>query len=319
MNSYSVINYKLRPQKQIERGLIAQLLNDFSRTIGNPINYIGMGSLVFADFIYFNKNCQLQKMISIEKMTDKEGNFDGKKEKRFLNNKPFSTIELISKTVSEAIDEIPLDENAFIWLDYDGQIETTTIDDLENIIKNISVSCIVAVTFNGGIAKQYKSNSIVNIDQCESDFAPYRIEDEKDQIGKFNKDNYSQIASAICEKYIFNRVEFYNDLFDKKLSISKISDIHYQDNAKMITLLWGVIDTESEYAPKLKEKFDSFEAKGSTYLTMDSLTLFEKMQLDRCPYEKRAELIEQIGLDEQTVNMYYKYSRYIPEYSEVLV
>ena len=125
MNSYSVINYKLRPQKQIERGLIAQLLNDFSRTIGNPINYIGMGSLVFADFIYFNKNCQLQKMISIEKMTDKEGNFDGKKEKRFLNNKPFSTIELISKTVSEAIDEIPLDENAFIWLDYDGQIETT--------------------------------------------------------------------------------------------------------------------------------------------------------------------------------------------------
>lgn len=177
----------------------------------------------------------------------------------------------------------------------------------------------MAITYNGGTARQYKSNKVVNIEQCECDFAPYRIEDEGNQIGKFNKDNYSLIASAICEKYIFERVKYYDELFDKKLAISKISEIHYKDNAKMTTLIWGIINEESEYAEKLKERFEAFEASGTTYLTMESLTLFEKMQLDRCPDEKKKELIEEIGLDEQTVNMYYKYSKYIPEYSEILI
>lgn len=45
MNSYDTVNYKIRPQKQIERGLISQLVNTFSNFIGKRINYIGMGSL----------------------------------------------------------------------------------------------------------------------------------------------------------------------------------------------------------------------------------------------------------------------------------
>lgn len=37
MNSYEKINYKLRPQKRIERALIAQLINNFQHIVGEKV------------------------------------------------------------------------------------------------------------------------------------------------------------------------------------------------------------------------------------------------------------------------------------------
>lgn len=61
MNSYDTVNYKIRPQKQIERGLISQLVNTFSNFIGKRINYIGMGSLYLQILFFLTKIVQLIK------------------------------------------------------------------------------------------------------------------------------------------------------------------------------------------------------------------------------------------------------------------
>ena len=163
MNSYDTVNYKIRPQKQIERGLISQLVNTFSNFIGKRINYIGMGSLYFADFVFFNKNCTIDKMISIEKMMD-NGEYNIQKEKRFNFNKPLSEIELIPKSVSEAIEDLPLSDNNFVWLDYDGQIEPYMINDLNEIIKKTLATSLIAITYNSGIASRYKSKQEIYIE-----------------------------------------------------------------------------------------------------------------------------------------------------------
>lgn len=317
MNSYKFVNYKLRPQKQIERGLLAVLLNDFSRTIGKKINYIGMGSLMYVDFTYFNKNCQLDKMISIEKMEDKNGNYDKKKERRFKNNKPLSKIELWTQSVSDAIEDMPLHENGFIWLDYDEQIATDTIDDLERIIEKLSATCLVAITFNGGTHPKYKSKSVVNIELCEKDYKGYRVENTTDKMLSFTKDNYAQVSIQICETYLEDKVEYYNKIFGRNFSMNRISEIHYNDNAKMTTFVWAFINENEEASAILKSKFDDFEGKGKVNLSMDSLTLYEKMQLDRCMPEEIEDLAIEMGLEPSTVNNYIKYAKYIPEYSEV--
>lgn len=317
MNSYNVINYKLRPQKQIERGLLAVLINDFATVLGKDINYVGMGSLLFADFTFFNKYCRLKRMISIEKMLDKDGHFDEMKEKRFRNNKPLDKIELISQSVSDAIDEMPLDENGFIWLDYDGQIETDTINDLERIIENVTATCILAITFNGGIPSKYKSDRVVNLEACEKDYEPYRVEDSSVIIPSFNKDNYGAISSMICEKYLMDKVDYYNNIYEKKLSMERISEVHYNDNAKMTTLVWAIIDEEDEHANEIRKRFENFEGAGQIRLSMESLTLYEKMRLDRCPLDEVEELATEMGLDISTIEKYFKYAKYIPEYSEV--
>ena len=317
MNSYNIVNYKLRPQKQIERGLLAVLINDFATVLGKDINYVGMGSLLFVDFTFFNKYCRLKRMISIEKMLDQEGNFDKNKEKRFINNKPLDKIELISQPVSDAIDEMPLDENGFIWLDYDGQIETETIDDLERIIEGIQVTCILAITFNGGASKKYKSDNKINLEACERDFEPYRVEDSGEVIPLFNKDNYGMVSSMICEKYLLDKVGYYNDIYGKNLSMERISEVHYSDNAKMTTLVWAIINEEDECANEIRKKFETFEGAGEIRLSMENLTLYEKMRIDRCPLNKVEELATEMGLDMDTIHKYLKYAKYIPEYSEV--
>lgn len=318
MNSYNTTNYKLRPQKQIERGIFAQLLNDFTRILGSPVNYIGMGSLFFADFTYFYKNCQLDRMISIEKMLDKDGNFDLKKEKRFLNNKPLEKIELLSKTVSDAVDDLPLDNSSFIWLDYDGTFNTGIIDDLEKIIMGISKSCILAISINRGVDPVYKSGKEVNINLCEDDYGKYRVDDGV-LVDRFKLDNYSQVALDICDHYLHEKILFYNKLFAKNLEFKKIGSIKYQDGAKMLTVVWSVIDTTDLKATELKTKFEEFEAKDGIDLKMGPITLYEKQILDRCPKEKLDDKIESIGLDKSLVDQYFKYAKYIPEYTEVYI
>lgn len=316
MNSFNVINYKLRPQKQIERGLIAQLINDFSHVLKGEINYIGMGSLLFADFVYFNKNCHLGKMFSIEKMTNESGEYDHKKEKRFRNNKPLAKIELIPKAVNDAIDDLPLDEPAFIWFDYDGEIETSTIDDLEKLIRNINTSSLIAITYNSGTAKKYKSCGEINLAKIEQDFSDYRMS-ELESIENFTKDNYSEIASKICTAYLKGRNNLYNSIYKRNFKLEELSKITYKDNAKMTTIIWSFLDLNDDKTPAIQEILQNFEGKGKLDLRMESLTLYEKQQLDRCSEENLDTLIDEIGLDKNTVEKYYRFSRFIPEYSEV--
>ena len=238
MNSYDTVNYKIRPQKQIERGLISQLVNTFSNFIGKRINYIGMGSLYFADFVFFNKNCTIDKMISIEKMMD-NGEYNIQKEKRFNFNKPLSEIELIPKSVSEAIEDLPLSDNNFVWLDYDGQIEPYMINDLNEIIKKTLATSLIAITYNSGIASRYKSKQEIYIEKCEKEYRDFRTQDD---TKKFDKDNYSELALEICEHYLMTKLQDYNNFYKRKMKFEKISNIKYQDGAKMNTIIWVLVD-----------------------------------------------------------------------------
>lgn len=87
----------------------------------------------------------------------------------------------------------------------------------------------------------------------------------------------------------------------------------------MLTVVWSVIDTTDLKATELKTKFEEFEAKGGIDLKMGPITLYEKQILNRCPKEKLDDKIESIGLDKSLVDQYFKYAKYIPEYTEVYI
>ena len=226
MNSYEKINYKLRPQKRIERALIAQLINNFQHIVGEKVNYIGMGSLFYTDFVYFNKYCNLGKMISIEIMEDENGEYDDKKEKRFRNNKPLDLIELIPKTTSEAIDDLPFDQTNFIWFDYDGCFIPSIIDDLERVIEKTTKSSIIAVSYNSSIPKQYRSKRELNMEKCNKEYSKYVLDGVNNS---FTVDGYSEIAVDICEKYIEDQVDFYNQINGTGFLIKRLCKDEYAD------------------------------------------------------------------------------------------
>lgn len=316
MNSYEKINYKLRPQKRIERALIAELINNFEHIIGAKVNYIGMGSLFYTDFVYFNKYCNLNEMISIEMMNDENGEYDSQKEKRFRNNKPLDSIKLIPKRTSEAIDELPFNEPNFIWFDYDGCFEPFIISDLENVIERTQKSSIIAVSYNDFIPKQFRSSKELYIEKCKDGYKEYVLDGVDSD---FAVDNYSKIAAGICEKYIEEQVEFYNGVKGTNFILKRLSKVEYQDGAKMNTLVWALLDENEAYTESFEQKIAESEIYGELNLKMEILTLFEKQQLDRRPWADRKKTAEDMGLDLETVEQYYKYAKYIPEYTEVVV
>lgn len=316
MNSYEKINYKLRPQKRIERALIAQLINNFQHIVGEKVNYIGMGSLFYTDFVYFNKYCNLGKMISIEIMEDENGEYDDKKEKRFRNNKPLDLIELIPKTTSEAIDDLPFDQTNFIWFDYDGCFIPSIIDDLERVIEKTTKSSIIAVSYNSSIPKQYRSKRELNMEKCNKEYSKYVLDGVNNS---FTVDGYSEIAVDICEKYIEDQVDFYNQINGTSFFIKRLSKVEYQDGAKMNTLIWVLLDQNARYAQTFDQKISESEIYGELNLQMEILTLFEKQQLDRKSIADSERTAEEMGLDLETVEQYYRFAKYIPEYTEVVV
>lgn len=319
MNSYEKINYKLRPQKRIERALIAQLINNFQYIIGEKLNYVGMGSLFYADFVYFNQYCDLNRMISIEMMEDEYGNYDEKKEKRFRNNKPIESIQLIPKAVSEAIDDLPFDQSNFIWLDYDGAFEPAIINDIEEIVKRTNKTSIIAVSYNDFIPKQYKSNQELWDRKCQKEYSEFVLDGVDD---KFTVKGYARIAATICEKYIEERVDFYNSVKGANFTLKRLSKVEYQDGAKMNTLIWALLDRDQPYAHSFDQQISESEIYGELNLKMEILTLFEKQLLDRKPSTNRNDrkkTAEELGLDLETVEQYYKYAKYIPEYTEIIV
>ncbi len=316
MNSYEKINYKLRPQKRIERALIAQLINSFQHIVGEKVNYIGMGSLFYTDFVYFNKYCNLGRMISIEMMEDENGEYDDKKEKRFRNNKPLDLIELIPKTTSEAIDDLPFDQPNFIWFDYDGCFIPSIIDDLERVIEKTTKSSIIAVSYNSFIPKQYRSKRELNIVKCNKEYSKYVLDGVNNS---FTVDDYSEVAVDICEKYIEDQVDFYNQVNGTGFLIKRLSKVEYQDGAKMNTLIWVLLDQNAGYAETFEQKISESEIYGELNLQMEILTLFEKQQLDRKSIADWEKTAEEMGLDLETIERYYRFAKYIPEYTEVVV
>lgn len=317
MNSYNKINYKLRPQKRIERAMLAELINRFSYIINKPVNYIGMGSLYYTDFVFFNKNCNLNKMISIEAMIDeKTGQLDEGKKKRFENNKPMDKIVLLPKFISEAIAEndLPFHENNIVWYDYDGYFEASYIEDLGKTIEATQKSSIIAISFNNYFPKKYYSKKHeVNTDKCYQEYVDYIIDDvEKDD---FIEKHFSETVQNICEKYLQKTVKDKNDSFGTAFELKRLSKITYQDGAEMVTIVWALVDTSCDTA--FDSMIDGVKILGEIDLSMQNLTLFEKLQLDKNSTEEVDVLSEKFGLDRITIERYFLYAKYIPEYTEV--
>lgn len=140
MPSFDSVNYSIRPRKNIERKLIAELLLSMEQEFNiSTYQYIGMGSLWFSDFIAMHKTLGIRAMSSIEKYSPLRAKF----------NSPFGFINVIEGT---AKDEVPRllkeDLSSIVWLDYDHDLSSGIIDDLLTIGRASSSGDFFIVTAN---------------------------------------------------------------------------------------------------------------------------------------------------------------------------
>lgn len=145
MASFDSINYSLRPNKQIERGLAfdgvrrLRMVMDISDQV-----YVGFGSVWFSDFQMAHKLLGIDDMRSMEKNTIGFA--------RAVFNRPYRTVNVINQPSRVGL---PLFAEAaintrpwLVWLDYDSALDAGIIDDIRDVIENAPPNSMLLITFS---------------------------------------------------------------------------------------------------------------------------------------------------------------------------
>ena len=137
--SFEKVDYTVRPAKNIERKMFAEM---FARLrVVQPLEdyaYVGLGSTFFSDFVLFHKLLGINRMVSIEKLTDHSD--------RIMFNKPYRCIEVEFGETTDALPRLDWSRPAIVWLDYDDDLDRRKLEDLVYLAQNLSSSSFLLVT-----------------------------------------------------------------------------------------------------------------------------------------------------------------------------
>lgn len=138
--SFERIDYQLRYNKHIERKLVFDVLAYIRQMIGiEQHQYLGFGSMWFADFRLAHRLLGMNQMISMEK----EQHAD-----RAKFNSPYYSIEVKGGMSSDSLKAIDWSKPVIAWLDYDGTLDSDAAADLKQILQNCLADSVVIVTLN---------------------------------------------------------------------------------------------------------------------------------------------------------------------------
>ena len=139
--SFEAINYMLRPNKNVERKLIAQTLTRLQGVFNiREYRYVGFGSMWFTDFILMHRLLGISDMVTIEQ--------EHSRSKRVEFNKPFACIAVRMEKAATALGEVLEGRCSVAWLDYDGPLRNALTGDLETAVGAMKSGSMILVSVN---------------------------------------------------------------------------------------------------------------------------------------------------------------------------
>ena len=315
--SYREINYRTRPAKSIERKMLcdALLRLSFFEPVEN-YRYIGFGSTTFADFILFHKILGVKDMVSIEKRkTDKA---------RFEFNNPFDCIRIEYGDSNKVLPSLTWDLKTILWLDYDGTLTDTVLEDIACASMNLVSGSTLIVTINAMPDSPPST---------EEDVQDYRLKKFKKRVGGGKvppdlkgKNLEGEEIATTYEQVILNEIEQTlrdrNGLFsdEHKVKYNPLFNFLYRDGAKMLTV-GGIFYEARDEANLERCEFENLEFVKSdeTFYEIDVpiLTHRERLYLDKTLPHGSSDDGKQIGLTEKDINNYKRLYRYFTTFAEI--
>ena len=227
--SYRKIDYRLRPAKHAERLMMCDAFRRLRFGVVSSYQYVGLGSVYFADFLLFHRALGINRMYSIE-----DGGGD---QQRFLDNRPFANIELLwGKTASE-LSKIDLGLRTIAWLDYDGRLSRPVLDDIATVVSGISSGSLFSVSVQCAPTKFDPAQPNACMDSYAQEFGGDAVDpalDDEALLGwgtatvfKYAMD--LEIAAALAAR---NGVR----PPDQKMEYHQIFHFRYMDGANMLTI-----------------------------------------------------------------------------------
>ena len=133
MASFDVVNYSLRPSKNIQRQIVFEGMQVIKSQLGLvDMVYVGLGSIWFTDFVMAHKSLDIRDMVSME--SDDIGY------SRAIFNKPYATVHVRHGHSSRVLAELYKDDMFclrpwVVWLDYDVHLDEALRDDIRSVIE----------------------------------------------------------------------------------------------------------------------------------------------------------------------------------------
>lgn len=273
--SYRQVNYGSRAAKSIERKLIAQTLMRLERF--RPLDdycYIGLGSIFYADFLLFHRVLGIRSMVSIEE--------DVAAAERFEFNLPLKCIDLRMDHSASVLPTLDWSVPCIVWLDYDGELDSGVLADIETVCGRAASGSVLLVTVNAQpVVLTEPGSRVARLhDLIGKELAPLDVVADADLAGWRLARVSRRIIDAAIQRALADRN---GALADGKLSYQQLFNFEYADGPKMLTV-GGILLTDDESVAAEACRFGDLEqvatAESGVQIQVPVLTTREVLHLD---------------------------------------
>jgi hypothetical protein len=318
MATFEGINYSLRPNKNIERKVIAEALQLLQTPFRlSSYTYIGLGAIWFVDFILFHRTLGIHNMISMQMGVDQA--------KRAAYNRPFACVKVREGESTVLLPDLSFNEPVLIWLDYDSTLRGPVLKDLDILGGKLTSGDIVLFTVNAD------RRQIVQLAKGGKDFR-----DPKEMLAGLLQVPVATVPDDATEVQGLPRY-MASTLFERlrsvvrhesggELSFVEIFNYVYADQATMITFGGMVVNQEDSERLDQSGILDHPFVTGREQLEIGVplLTSREKLAIDRLLPRKKPvteAMLRKLGsgLDPGKVEAYRTFYRYYPTFGELVL
>jgi hypothetical protein len=227
--TYREIDYRIRPAKYTERLMLADALRRLKFGTVESYQYVGLGSVYFTDFVLFHRALGINKMVSIEK--------EEHDKPRFLDNLPFSNIEMQWGLTTKTLPFIDLSLRTIAWFDYDGRLTGTVLDDVRSFVTRATTGSVLIVTVQCQPERFDDKNSRRHMQTLAQELGGDRVDpglDDRALLGW----NAAELFRKIIRNEIDAALEKLNGVRPdaQKMEFEQIFYFQYKDGAQMLTV-----------------------------------------------------------------------------------
>jgi hypothetical protein len=257
-------------------------------------------------------------MISIEKRTDYQARFDF--------NKPYDCVRMKYGASGEVLPQLSWDKRAIVWLDYDGRLTDSVLQDISYVTSVVSSGSVLIVTVNAEGYRSPKRKSIEEITKIQR----HRFKDDSGfdlppGIGCTHLQGIemAKTCRSLIEEKIGITLRDRNGLRSKETQMQyrPLLNFVYRDGAQMLTVggIFYQAGDESVLAQCQFEDLGFATSKSDELyqINLPVMTIRERHYLDqRLPAGTCNEALS-IGLQQDEIENYVRLYRYCPSFAEV--
>lgn len=313
MASFDAVNYSLRPNKTIQRGIVFDGLKTLSVVMPwRDAAYIGFGSIWFTDFVLAHKRLGLNRMVSIEA---NEIGF-----RRALYNKPYRfvrVLEGLSYDVVPTLYDDPEIANLpwIVWLDYDTALSEDSIFELRDLVERAPSDSLLLVTVDAA-HKRYGKDSGERAERLRNllgDIVP----DRPEPGALKDTDPFADTLSTYLEQFLVSAAES----CARPGGLVPAFRLPYRDKAAMATV--GVVLPSPERRQACLDVVSHPNWMGvadrpiiAPHLTMRELAVLQA-QLPAAPMDRAAVRALGFDLGEDQIGIFQRYYKYYPTFAQI--